>query len=272
MALILFVTGPAGTGKTSFCTNFYRYLGDLGKEAYYINLDPSALAKIEYLFDIGDYFPSRRTMKEESLGPNGSLIRSLEYLSENIQEMEIFEFSDNSIVLVDCPGQVELYMHYDLIPKIVSRFLDHNNQCAILYLIESHYLNNFEKFISACTSCLVTFSLFGLPQINIISKMDLICESFSSDNNLIELYYEKYNDFFSLDVNAIKEKLRGTKNVKYENLIQKLVELVEICGIGEFIPYDVKNLELNEFIFLKICEATNFSFEEELVEHSDDIS
>jgi GPN-loop GTPase len=272
MALILFVTGPAGTGKTSFCNIFHSYLKDMNKEVYYMNLDPSTTAKIEHIFDLGICIPSAQIMADENLGPNASLVRSLQYFSDNCNDLDIFDLSEKSIVLVDCPGQIELYMHYDLFPKILSQFQTRNNQCLILYLIESHYLNNFEKFVSACASCLVTFSLFSLPQINVISKMDLVCDNSGVDNTTEDHYYEKYKDFFNLDLNAIKEQLNHTNNIKYEGLIQKLTDLIENCGIGEFIPYDTKNFESNEYVFLKICEASNFDFEEEPIEYFDESS
>jgi GTPase SAR1 family protein len=51
-------------------------------------------------------------MDELKFGPNGGLLFCMEHLVENISWLEekIDDFSDDYLI-IDCPGQIELYSH-----------------------------------------------------------------------------------------------------------------------------------------------------------------
>jgi len=50
-------------------------------------------------------------MEHHTLGPNGGLLRALEYILDNFDyiEVKLSEcLGDDDILIVDCPGQIEL--------------------------------------------------------------------------------------------------------------------------------------------------------------------
>ena len=99
-------------------------------------------------------------MEEFGYGPNGGLVYCMEFLLDNIDwlEKELAEFGDDSYILFDCPGQIELYSHLDIMSRIIRRikavgfnhicvvFLSDATQCAT----EAHkYISN--TFVSLAT-------------------------------------------------------------------------------------------------------------------------
>lgn len=267
--LVVFVVGPAGTGKTTFCHKMYEYLQMLEKKVYYVNFDPSSTSKIPYAFDINDVISTDEVMEECHMGPNGGLIECFRCLVEIIDEIDIFDFPDGSVILIDCPGQIELYMHYDYMRTIMEQYHRLDYSCCLSYIIESHYLNDESKFISACVSCMCTFSLFSLPQINVISKFDMLHPKFSQhdhdDESIIENYYGKFDDL--LDISSLKEKILDEKDKyprKYTHLTLRLLDLLEDLGITDFVPFNAMSPKLCEHVYFKICEATHFGEDDEV--------
>ena len=60
-------------------------------------------------------------MDYTKLGPNGGLIYSMEYLIENMEwlEEQIGALGPDDYVLFDCPGQLELYTHLDIMNRVL---------------------------------------------------------------------------------------------------------------------------------------------------------
>ena len=112
------VLGPAGCGKSLLTEKFGAYLEKEGYSVRYINLDPACLS-VSYRcsFDIRERVTVEKIMKEEKLGPNGAMIRAMEKLG-NI-EIPIY---DEDFVLIDTPGQLEIFSFHECGPKIVNQF------------------------------------------------------------------------------------------------------------------------------------------------------
>ncbi|XP_008485757.1 GPN-loop GTPase 3-like, partial [Diaphorina citri] len=63
-------------------------------------------------------------MEDEDLkfGPNGGLVFCMEYLMENTDWLKevVGEELDEDYIILDCPGQIELYTHMNVIKKLVE--------------------------------------------------------------------------------------------------------------------------------------------------------
>lgn len=266
-SLAVFVVGPAGTGKTTFCHKMYEYLQNLEKEVYYINLDPSSSSKISCVFDINDAISTEEVMKECNMGPNGGLVECFRSLVEVLDELDIFNFPASSVVLVDCPGQIELYMHYDYMTKIIEQFQRNSVTCCVAYVIESHYLNDENKFISSCVSCLCTYSLFSLPQINVISKMDMLLSHTEDhdEDDILDYCYDKLEHL--LDISRLRDLVLDSESNgprMYAKLSVRLLDLLEDLGLASFVPFEAVSSSFCEHIYMKICEGTHFGEDDEV--------
>lgn len=62
-------------------------------------------------------------MDELQLGPNGSLVYCMEYLLENMDwfQEKLDEYDDDEYLIIDCPGQIELYTHIPVMNKIIDQ-------------------------------------------------------------------------------------------------------------------------------------------------------
>lgn len=93
------VMGPAGSGKTTFCSALISYIRNNRRACFYVNLDPAAEAfDYEPDLDIKDLITLEDVMEEMGLGPNGGLIACFEYTS---LFLVLFAFASILIALVD---------------------------------------------------------------------------------------------------------------------------------------------------------------------------
>ena len=122
------VIGPAGSGKTTYCTGMYDFLTQLSRYVVVVNLDPAQESDpLPYpcKVDVRKLVNCQDIAEKEKLGPNGALLSAMDYLAMHTDWListllEIEEF-DKAYVLFDCPGQIELYIHHDGMKKIVAQ-------------------------------------------------------------------------------------------------------------------------------------------------------
>jgi GTPase SAR1 family protein len=81
MRYAVLVTGPAGAGKSTFCTGLMTHLQHSKRTAHLVNLDPAADPEsFEYApsIDIKDLVSLQDVMTELNYGPNGGLVYCFE--------------------------------------------------------------------------------------------------------------------------------------------------------------------------------------------------
>ncbi|KAF2785489.1 hypothetical protein K505DRAFT_199570, partial [Melanomma pulvis-pyrius CBS 109.77] len=173
------VMGPAGAGKSTFCSAIIQHLQNNKRPCFYVNLDPAAE---EFAFepdlDIKDLISLEDVMEEMSLGPNGGLIYCFEFLLENLDFLTdpLEEVTEDYLIVFDMPGQIELYTHVPILPVLVKHLMRGSlniNMCAA-YLLESTFIIDRPKFFSGTLSAMSAMLMLEMPHVNILSKMDLI--------------------------------------------------------------------------------------------------
>jgi len=117
------------------------------------NLDPAAeVFKYKCDIDIRDLISLDDVQELENFGPNGGLVYCMEHLVENIDWLldELAEFADDAFILFDCPGQIELYSHLDVMTRL-SKAINKSgiNVCAV-YCADGTFVNEPTRYIAAC--------------------------------------------------------------------------------------------------------------------------
>ncbi|TFY50697.1 hypothetical protein EVJ58_g10930 [Rhodofomes roseus] len=206
MRYAVLVTGPAGAGKSTFCGALMTHLQTARRTGHLVNLDPAADAssfEYEPAIDIKDLIGLDDVMTELGYGPNGGLVYCFEYLQQNMDwlEEELGGYDDDYLI-IDCPGQIELYTHHPFLPMLVRHLNRLGIRTCAAYLIESQFMEDKYKFfrrVSAILHCparalttpspCIVSSLGGvlsamsamvnleIPWINVMSKMDLVMSS-----------------------------------------------------------------------------------------------
>lgn len=127
--------------------------------------------------NISDLITVSDVMESLTLGPNGGLMYCMEYIETNLDWLisAISKLSSDTYILIDCPGQVELYTHHKSVRNILD-YMTHklDYRLAAVHLVDSHYCTESSKFISVLLTSLSTMLQIEMPHINILSKVDLI--------------------------------------------------------------------------------------------------
>jgi len=95
-----FVIGPAGSGKTTYCEAMQKYFETRRRRAYIINLDPAVDAMAyEPEIDLRELISVDDVMEELNFGPNGALVFCLEYLTSNMDWLQVLAMLVNALPL-----------------------------------------------------------------------------------------------------------------------------------------------------------------------------
>ncbi|ELU07174.1 hypothetical protein CAPTEDRAFT_165120 [Capitella teleta] len=246
------VIGPPGSGKTTYCSKMREFLTALGRKVAVVNLDPANDA-LPYAceVDISELITLSDVMDRLSLGPNGGLVYCMEYLEKNLDWLrtKLGELED-CYLLIDCPGQVELYTHQNSMRNILSALAKDDHRIAAVHLVDSHYCSDAAKFISVALTSLVTMLQMELPHVNILSKADMIEKYGNLPFNL---------DFFTevLDLNYLLEMISDDPFFsKYKKLNEAMVNLIEDYSLVSFSVLDITEKE-SMLRALRLVDAAN---------------
>ncbi|KAL9127290.1 MAG: hypothetical protein Q9217_003805 [Psora testacea] len=172
------VMGPAGAGKTTFCFALINHLRVNKRSCFYVNLDPAAEDFAhEPDLDIKELISLEDVMEEMGLGPNGGLIYCFEFLLDNLDFLteSIDPLTEEYLIIIDMPGQIELYTHIPIVPALVNHLKTslNVNLCAT-YLLESTFVIDRAKFFAGTLSAMSAMIMLELPHVNVLSKIDLV--------------------------------------------------------------------------------------------------
>jgi len=173
--IFLYFVGTAGSGKTTLTYAFQEWMNSQGYDAITINLDPG-VEELRYApdVDVREMISLYNVMEEYNLGPNGAQIVCADLLALKINEIkEIVDGFDTDYVLIDTPGQIELFAFRETSGTIVD-VLGPNS--AMAFLFDPFLSKTSSGFISQVMLSATTQFRFHLPFINVLSKSDLLDE------------------------------------------------------------------------------------------------
>lgn len=174
--IFVYFIGTAGSGKSTLTNSFKNWLELKSLDAITVNLDPGA-ENISYVpdVDIRDWISLQEVMDEYGLGPNGSQIVSADMIALNSEDIkESIDSFQSDYILVDTPGQLELFVFRES-GKYIINYLN-KERSIIAYLIDYSLANSASGYISQMLLSLNTNFRLKKPQINILSKSDLLDE------------------------------------------------------------------------------------------------
>jgi len=276
------VCGPAGSGKSTFCTSMLTNLEAQHRTCHLVNLDPAADSKsFEYepSIDIRDLISLDDVMSELGYGPNGGLVYCFEYLLQNMDwlDEELGEF-ENDYLLIDCPGQIELYTHHPLLPALMSHLARSGIRTCALYLIESQFMEDRYKYFSGVMSAMSAMVNFEIPWINVLSKMDLVTPTKNDDDpdgaGARNGPRGRRDIARFLDPDPVmllaSEPSGGEKsNPRFHALNQAIAQLIEDHPLVSFLPLDLTSTKSLETIISHIDYAIQYGEDEEPREPKD---
>ncbi|KAK6746071.1 hypothetical protein RB195_012282 [Necator americanus] len=241
------VMGPAGSGKSTYCSVIFNHCQSISRQVHVVNLDPAAesfnypaAADVRALISVDDVMED----EELALGPNGALVFCMEYLVQNLEWLhdELCEGEDDYFIF-DCPGQIELYSHLPIMRQLVDAFRAWDFNVCSVFLIDTHFVLEAEKFIAGALTALSAMIAIETPCVNVLTKMDLLSER---NKVLVE-------DFLETDTRSIVEHdTTHIWNERHRQLTKTIAQVLEDYSIVKFVPLNSDDEESIEQLLLVI--------------------
>nr|GMD28072.1 GPN-loop GTPase 3 [Ipomoea batatas] len=244
------VIGPAGSGKSTYCSNLHRHCEATRRTIHIVNLDPAA-ENFDYpvAMDIRELISLDDVMEELHLGPNGGLIYCMEHLEENLDDWlteELDNYMDDDYLVFDCPGQIELFSHVPVLKNFVEHLKRKNFNVCVVYLLDSQFITDVTKFISGCMASLSAMVQLELPHVNILSKMDLVTNKKDIDN------------YLNPEPQLLLADLNQRMAPQFQKLNKSLIELVDQYSMVSFMPLDLRKESSIQYILSQIDNCIQY--------------
>jgi len=245
----IFVTGTAGAGKSLLTSKLYDYYTQNGAFAAILNLDPG-VESLPYTCDVDvrDYIDIVSIMKEYDLGPNGALIMANDLIASKIDEIRNeVERVNPDYLLVDTPGQIELFAYRSSGSFIVENLTREEKIC--IFLFDGSLITTPVNFVSIALLASSIRLRLQTPTINIITKTDVIgsklkdviewstnirtLENAIANDSDGETYSLATNILRGLNLSGFAQGLIPVSNVTGDGLVNLEGALSRILNLGE---------------------------------------
>ncbi|CAD5209677.1 unnamed protein product [Bursaphelenchus xylophilus] len=239
------VIGAPGAGKSTYCNAMIQMLKAIERPALYVNLDPANdLVPCQCDIDIRELITVEEVMEKLRLGPNGALRYCMQVLMKNIEWLKKKLENRKEYLIIDMPGQLELYNSDFSIRNIVSTLGKYDLRLCAVHLSDCMHCSDAGKFVAVVLSTLSVMINLEIPQLNVLSKIDLLPESLPFD---LDFFEEVPNLRYLVERLDDHPALR-----KYKDMCDKLSMVVEDYNLVSFLPLDVMDKE-------KLLKALQFA-------------
>ena len=266
------IIGPPGSGKTTYIKSIKEFYSQCGRKTISINLDPANDNKISsFDIDIRNLISLEEVEKKLKLGPNGSFLYCINFLNDNIswleEQINQEKYKDYFYYLIDTPGQIEIFTispEFKNICDYLTNIKKLNIKLCCVNLIECINMCDMPKYIFSIFSVLNSMINLALPQVNFISKCDLIKDLKATHQFELPLeFYKNPNDETQL-----KYYFEGLKmNKKFKQLNEKIAEFISDYGLVGFTLLDLSNSRhLNRAAYL-IDKSNGYIYMKELIDN-----
>eukprot|EP00053_Salpingoeca_punica_P006988 m.64794 g.64794 ORF g.64794 m.64794 type:complete len:272 (+) comp13949_c0_seq2:76-891(+) len=222
------VMGPAGSGKSTYCSALARHCEAAHRTVHIVNLDPAAEA-FDYpiAWDVRDVISLDDVADSLGFGPNGGLVYCMEYVVNNLQTLDtLLEEYDDDYIVFDCPGQIELYTHIPVMRKFTEHLQSLDYRVVAVYLLDSQFIDDPAKFFAGLLSAMSTMLHLEIPHVNVLSKVDLLGPDRQDD---LETYLDP-------DPQTMLETLNKRTVRSQHALNSALASLIDEYSMVRFVP------------------------------------
>ncbi|MGD0249928.1 MAG: ATP/GTP-binding protein [Thermoplasmata archaeon] len=170
----VYFTGTAGAGKSSLVRSFAGWMKTAGYDAIVVNLDPGAEGEEGAAdVDIREWVRLADIQDEYGLGPNGAQVAAADMIALKIFEVkQAVQELKSDYVLVDTPGQIELFAFREASKAIVEALS--GDRSAIAFLFDPALARTPGGFVSLLMLSATLEFRFRLPLVNVLAKSDVL--------------------------------------------------------------------------------------------------
>lgn len=230
---VAFMIGTAGSGKSLLTKTYADWLQGRKEYVVTVNLDPGAVI-LPYTpdIDVRNRIVVDDLMERYGLGPNGALVMAADLIANEIGKIrEEIEALKPDYVLVDTPGQMELFAFRVSGPLIVSELTE--DPKVLVYLFDAAFSSNPLNYVSNLFLATAVNLRFLLPQVYTLSKTDLL------PSEKIDEILDWSEDVKTLET-AIEDQLTAEKKLLSRGIVRTIARLGLIF---ELIPLSAKTCD-----------------------------
>ncbi len=222
--IFIYFLGPAGAGKSTMAESFSEWCEKNDIDTVLVNLDPGAEdLPYEPEVDVRDYISTWDVMKKYGLGPNGAQIIAADLIINYISEIkETLDKISTDYVLIDTPGQIELFAYRPWGPAIV-RYLE-PTYSHIIFIMDPFLSRSSSGFVSQILLALSVHFRIPYPTTFVMNKMDLLS---GSEKERILRYIDDWDSIFD-DIMQEKEGVYTTLGIEIYRVISEIEGAIKI--------------------------------------------
>ncbi len=245
--VFLYIVGTAGSGKSTLTGSLREWMIAQGYEAITVNLDPGA-DELPYTpdIDIRHYVNLADVMDEFGLGPNGAQVAAADLVALNLEPIkEAVEEMTDGFILVDTPGQIELFTFRQSTKQIIDSLWPERS--AILFLFDPFLSSTPNGFITLQMLFATTRFRFDLPMTGALTKIDLLEEDKMAEIlswiNHPDILYDT-----AMSKSASMEKEMGLVVFRMLEEMSASGNLIPVCSADSYGMPDIYNYLQQLFI------------------------
>ncbi|WRX07540.1 GPN-loop GTPase - like 1 [Theobroma cacao] len=287
------VIGPAGSGKSTYCSSLYHHCETLGRSINIVNLDPAA-ENFDYpvAMDIRELISLDDVMEELGLGPNGGLMYCMEYpfcSSCPVKGIFIFQRFPIIVILGYLIAVMSLYLfglllvlkHLeenldDWLTEELDNYLDDDYlvfDCPGQIELFSHVpvLRNFVEHLKRKNFNVCAVYLLDSQFITDVTKFISGC--MASLSAMVQLELPHVNILSKMDLVTNKRdvenyldpeprlllsELNERMAPRFKKLNKSLIELVDEYSMVSFIPLDLRKESSIQYVLAQIDNCIQY--------------
>ncbi|KAF2719036.1 hypothetical protein K431DRAFT_273426 [Polychaeton citri CBS 116435] len=265
MKVILLPIGPPGAGKSTMVNGLQQFMTAISRPCSVGNLDP-ANENIPYAadFDVRELVDVNEVMEREELGPNGGLIWAMEELDANVDWLEECLSHCNETVILDPPGQAELYSHHGAFPNILHRLEKLGYRITVLQLLDSVVLTRPSLYLSSLLLCLRGMLHLPYACVNIFTKLDNLASVGGANLPFNLDFYTEVQDLNYLLPQLSEEQANASSSpeaaARWDKLNEALISLIESFGLVGFETCAIEDRQSMASLLRAIDRASGYVF------------
>lgn len=152
------------------------------------------------------------------------LIQNSEWLQDELEAV-----GEDEYLILDCPGQIELYSHLPIMHNLVKSMTMWGFRMVSVYLLDALFVLEPTKFISGCMLSLSCMLQLSLPHINVVSKCDI------ADKEAVRAILH------SESASWLTTKIGEQTNGKLRNLTGAIASVLDDYMMIGFVMLDIKD-------------------------------
>jgi len=171
-------------------------------------------------------------------------------------------------LIFDCPGQVELYTHNEVMTKITQQLvkaLDLRLTCV--HLIDSTLCVDAYRYVSAVLVALAAMMQMELPHVNVLSKLDMVMDHTDDLDFKMDYYANVDNLSHLMRTLQVNKHPLSEKFGRFNNM---MAELIEDFGLVSFEPLDIQDKECAMRVLARVDQSNGHMMNAEKIDDPSD--